>query len=88
MPQDRFSLLNVYLYPNPSDGGVVVLQKDAILKNVRWRVLNALGKEVISWQNLTFKKEHALSLGHQAKGVYFFQFLSEDGMAVKKLILE
>lgn len=79
------ALLNVSLYPNPSDGVVTV---SGVTKGSQLKIIDILGQELRTFtlQN----KEVELTLGDMPNGVYFCTIILPNGEALpaKKLVLK
>tara|TARA_R100000951_G_scaffold88535_1_gene76569 strand:+ start:89 stop:388 length:300 start_codon:yes stop_codon:yes gene_type:complete len=79
------ALLNVSLYPNPSDGVVTV---SGVTKGSQLKIIDILGQELRTFtlQN----KEVELTLGDMPNGVYFCTVILPNGEALpaKKLVLK
>jgi hypothetical protein len=82
------ALINIY--PNPS--GNIFNIKFTIKKvlNLKFRVLNALGEELVSENLEQFIGEYTkqINLQDNAKGIYFLEIETDDGVINKKLILQ
>lgn len=77
-------LLQVAVYPNPTNGLLQVSFTDSDYKQIT--VSNALGQVVFT--GATNQLNYSLSLADKSKGVYFVTVESANGKTVKKVIVE
>ncbi len=80
---------DVEIYPNPSNGSVVlkINESSVRLKQVVW--INALGQTVLDNSEKTYSNIIQFDLSNQAKGLYIAKLVFEDGsVTTKKLLLE
>ncbi len=72
-------------HPNPTNG-IFNFQMNTTLQNKRIEVYNRLGKIVFSTK--TNNSQSDVDLSSQPNGFYFIQIKTEQGMLVKKLIIQ
>lgn len=80
---------DVELYPNPSNGNVVLKINEpfARLKQVTW--MNALGQIVLDNTEKSYTNTVQFDLSHQARGIYIVKLLFDDGsISTEKLLLD
>ena len=76
---------NFEIFPNPSDGDVIVQQSE-LNKNCRVIISNQLGQELFS-ENLN-QKSQLLNLKSFSQGIYFVKVEMENGSVVMKKIIK
>tara|TARA_B110000467_G_scaffold150428_1_gene157896 strand:+ start:526 stop:2061 length:1536 start_codon:yes stop_codon:yes gene_type:complete len=84
------SVDNINVFPNPFNNGFNFSFSTEQTQDVKFRVLNALG-EVLWLSDLSdFKGEYTkqINLNENAKGMYFLEIETDDGVVSKKLILQ
>jgi ATP-dependent exoDNAse (exonuclease V) beta subunit len=78
------------VYPNPSRDifNVTFTSEDA--QDLKVRILNVIGEELISDELEQFIGEYTkqIDLTNNAKGIYFLEIETDDGVINKKLILQ
>ena len=77
------------IYPNPSTGIFNITFKSEEIQHLKVRIMNVIGEELVS-DNLeqfigAYTKQ--INLGDNAKGIYFLEIDTNDGIIIKKLIL-
>jgi plastocyanin len=81
---------NLDVYPNPSRDifNVSFTSEDA--QDLKVRVLNLIGEELINENLQQFIGEYSkqINLGDNAKGIYFLEIVKSDGIINKKLIVQ
>jgi hypothetical protein len=83
------AIANLAIYPNPSRDifNVSFTSEDA--QDLKVRILNIIGEELINENLEQFIGEYTkqISLSDNAKGIYFLEIATNDGIINKKLIL-
>ena len=80
----------IRIFPNPSFGAVNIFFKVSSAEELNVRILNVVGKEI----NIDFLSQYAgdysrrINLNGNAKGVYFLQIETADGVINRKFILQ
>jgi len=79
----------VFIYPNPTDGQVILENHFAPSENIRLEVLTAEGKLLMERNILHFGKgsKTVLNLSGYANGMYFLKLIMEDNTMVKRVVL-
>ena len=84
------SINNLAIYPNPSRDifNVSFISED--IQNLKLRILNLVGEVIISEDLQQFIGEYTkqINLTNNAKGIYFLEIETEDGVLNKKLIFQ
>ncbi|MDB4250923.1 T9SS type A sorting domain-containing protein [Flavobacteriales bacterium] len=84
------TIANLTIYPNPSRDifNISFTSKDK--QNLRVRILNVIGEELINENLEQFIGEYTkqINLSDNAKGIYFLEIETNDGIINKKLILQ
>ncbi|HYV92894.1 MAG TPA: T9SS type A sorting domain-containing protein [Chitinophagales bacterium] len=77
---------SILIFPNPSSGEVTI----SLSKNHFTQIMisDLLGKAVRQFSSPYFQKEMTISLADLAKGIYFLQLISDEGIPVRKIIKE
>ena len=79
---------NLSIYPNPSKGIFIIELNNLITQNLEIRVLNSIGEIVY----LDDKKQHTgkykqeINLRDYAKGIYFLEIETQQGLINQKII--
>jgi hypothetical protein len=78
------------IYPNPSRNVFYITFSTETKQNLRLRILNAVGEELINedLQQFSGKYVKAFNLNKYTKGIYFLEIETIDGVINKKLILQ
>lgn len=84
-PESQNTVLNVQVYPNPSNGIFTVSHSENILSI---DILNVLGEKVHAAVNNTLLTSYTIDLRDQPKGVYFYRVLGENGANTGKIIIQ
>ena len=81
---------NLDVYPNPSRDIFNVSFTSDNKQDLRVRVLNVIGEELINKDREQFIGEYTkqIDLTNNAKGIYFLEIKTTDGIINKKLILQ
>ena len=84
------SITNLDVYPNPSRDVFNITFTSETIQNLRVRILNVVGEEIVLEDLQQFVGEYTkqVSLEQQAKGVYFLEIVTNKGIINKKLILQ
>ena len=81
---------NLLIYPNPTTGVFTInFAKVSNFGKVEAEITNISGK-VLHYSSDDFKSsdEYRIDLSNQPKGVYFVKIITENGTAIKKIVLE
>jgi beta-glucanase (GH16 family) len=83
------SINNLDIYPNPSRDIFNISFTSEDKQNFRVRILNLIGEELVSDDLEQFIGEYTkqINLSDNAKGIYFLEIETNDGIINKKLIL-
>jgi len=84
------SIANLSIYPNPSRDLFNISFTSESIQDLRVRVLNIVGEELIVEDLQQFIGEYTkqIDLTKNAKGIYFLEIETNDGVINKKLILQ
>jgi hypothetical protein len=80
---------NVKIYPNPSLGVVTIDYRSTETKSLKVSVMSASGQLIYSDNNGKFKGVFTtkLDLSNLSKGIYFVQFVEDNKVVNKKIVL-
>ena len=83
-------IANLTIYPNPSRDKFNVSFTSDTKQNLSVRILNVIGEELINENLEQFIGEYTkqINLSDNAKGIYFLEIETNDGIINKKLILQ
>ena len=83
------SITNLDVYPNPSRDVFNISFTSQSIQDLRIRILNVVGEVIASEELEQFIGEYTkqINLEDNAKGIYFLEIETNDGMISKKLIL-
>ena len=81
---------NLDIYPNPSRDVFNISFTSESIQDLKVRVLNVIGEELVSDDLQQFVGEYTkkINLEGHAKGIYFLEIETNDGVINKKLILQ
>jgi len=84
------SINNLSIYPNPSRDIFNISFTSDTKQNLSVRILNVIGEELINENLEQFVGEYTkqINLSDNAKGVYFLEITTNNGVVNKKLILQ
>ncbi len=84
------SINQLAIYPNPSRDIFNISFTSEEIQNLEVRILNILGEELINENLEQFIGEYTkqINLSNNAKGIYFLEIETNDGVINKKLILQ
>jgi hypothetical protein len=84
------AIANLAIYPNPSRDVFNITFTSEELQDLRVRVMNIIGEEIIIEELEQFIGEYTkqINLEDNAKGIYFLEIETNDGVINKKLILQ
>jgi plastocyanin len=84
------TIANLEVYPNPSKDVFNITFISEEVQNLKVKVLNVIGEELISDNPEQFIGEYTkqIDLSNNAKGIYFLEIETNDGVINKKLILQ
>ena len=84
------SISNLDIYPNPSSDVFNISLTSEQVKSLKVRVLNVIGEELVNENLEQFIGEYTkqINLSNNAKGIYFLEIETNDGIINKKLILQ
>ena len=84
------AIANLDVYPNPSRDVFNISFTSETIQDLKIRVLNVVGEVIISEDLDQFIGEYTkqISLHENAKGIYFLEIETNDGVVNKKLILQ
>jgi hypothetical protein len=77
------------VYPNPTDGLIIISFENSVEQTVNVRLVDAFGKEVYRKQfNVGFETNFInFDISNYAKGVYFLQLVSNDAIRTERIVL-
>jgi hypothetical protein len=83
-------IANLTIFPNPSRDKFNITFTSETIQNLRVRILNVIGEELINESLEQFIGEYTkqINLTNNAKGIYFLEIETNDGIINKKLILQ
>jgi hypothetical protein len=80
------TLTNIYVYPNPTQGVLMIENKSAAEKIMQIQILDISGNTVNEMQvqngNVT-----TINIGEEAKGIYFLNIRSQSGRELHKKVV-
>jgi hypothetical protein len=84
------AIANLDVYPNPSRDVFNINFTSERVQDLRVRVMNAMGEEIVKEELEQFIGEYTqqINLKDNAKGIYFLEIKTNDGIINKKLILQ
>ena len=84
------SIANLDIYPNPSRDVFNISFTSESIQDLKLRVLNVIGEEIVKEELAQFIGEYTkqINLKDNAKGIYFLEIETNDGVINKKLILQ
>jgi hypothetical protein len=87
LKENKNTLSNVLVYPNPTEGVLNVELGMLNDKTVKIQIINSLGEVVLS-SPLGYDKRGAYNIQHFPSGIYFVKISSEEGSRVVKVVKE
>jgi hypothetical protein len=84
------TIANLEVYPNPSRDVFNISFTSETIQDLKIRLLNVVGEEVVNKNLEQFVGEYTkqIDLTNNAKGIYFLEIETNDGVINKKLILQ
>jgi len=84
------AIANLEVYPNPSRDVFNVTFTSETIQDLKVRILNVVGEELINEDLQQFIGEYTkkIDLSNNAKGIYFLEIETNEGVINKKLILQ
>ena len=84
------AIANLDVYPNPSRDLFNISFTSESIQDLRVRILNVIGEELLAEDLQQFIGEYTkqINLKNNAKGIYFLEIETNDGVINKKLILQ
>ena len=84
------TIANLEVYPNPSRDVFNVTFTSETIQDLKVRILNIVGEELINEDLQQFIGEYTkqIDLTNNAKGIYFLEIETDNGVINKKLILQ
>jgi hypothetical protein len=84
------SISNLDVYPNPSRDIFNISFTSEEIQDLKVRVLNVVGEELINEELQQFIGEYTkqINLEDNTKGIYFLEITTNNGVVNKKLILQ
>jgi hypothetical protein len=84
------TIANLDIYPNPSTDVFNVSFISETIQDLKVRMLNVIGEELVNEDLQQFIGEYTkqLDLSNNAKGIYFLEITTNNGVINKKLILQ
>jgi hypothetical protein len=86
----EFDISELSIYPNPSRDVFNVSFTSETIQDLKVRILNVVGGELVSEDLQQFIGEYAkqIDLSNYAKGIYFLEIKTINGIINKKLMLQ
>jgi hypothetical protein len=86
----EFGVASLNIFPNPSKDIFNISFTSETTQNLKVRVLNLIGEELISEDLQQFVGEYTkyINLNNYSKGIYFLEIETNDGVVNKKLLLQ
>ena len=78
----------ISIYPNPSNGNINVDLSKIQSETIQIQLLNYAGQTVYESSLIRKNDKELLSLSHLSKGIYMVRINTEQGLIIKKIILE
>jgi len=87
---ENSSIGNLTIYPNPSRDVFNISFVSEEKQNLEVRLVNVIGEQIMTEDLKRFIGEYTkeIDLTDKAKGVYFLEIETDDGVITKKLILQ
>ena len=84
------AIANLAIYPNPSKDVFNITFTSERVQDLRVRVLNVVGEEIVKEELQQYIGEYTkqINLEDNAKGIYFLEIETNNGVINKKLILQ
>lgn len=84
------AIANLAIYPNPSRDVFNITFTSETIQDLKVRIVNVIGDELINEDLQQFIGEYTkqISLENNAKGIYFLEIETNEGVINKKLILQ
>ena len=84
------AITNLDIYPNPSRDLFSISFTSEYVQDLKVRILNVIGEELMADDLQQFVGEYTkqINLKANAKGIYFLEIETNDGVVNKKLILQ
>jgi hypothetical protein len=84
------SIANLDVYPNPSRDIFNITFTSESVQDLKVRVLNVVGEEIVSEEMQQFVGEYTkqINLKDNSKGIYFLEIETNDGVINRKLIFQ
>jgi hypothetical protein len=84
------AISNLDIFPNPSRDIFNISFTSEDVQNLKVRILNVVGEVIVSEELEQFVGEYTkqINLSDNAKGIYFLEITTNNGMVNKKLILQ
>jgi hypothetical protein len=84
------AIANLDIYPNPSRDVFNITFTSEEVQDLKVRILNVVGEELINETLQQFIGEYTkqINLSNNAKGIYFLEITTDNGVINKKLILQ
>ena len=90
LESENSTIENLTIYPNPSWDVFNISFISEERQNLKVRLVNLIGEQLISEDLKQFIGEYTkqIDLTNKAKGIYFLEIETDDGVINKKLILQ
>ena len=76
-------LESVKLYPNPTDGQLIIDNRQLLIENVE--IYDIYGRKLLE-QKAESRKQKAMDISHLNAGIYFVRVITEKGTVTKKIV--
>jgi len=82
--------MSIEIFPNPTDGLFTVRVKSENNEQVNLKIINSLGLEVYSENNISLDKtfETEVNLSNYSEGLYYINLYSNEVNFLKKIIIQ
>lgn len=85
---DIYSVNTISIYPNPSNGNLNIDLSKLQSENIQIQLLNYAGQTVYETSLIRKNDMELFNLSHLAKGIYMVRINTDQGIVIKKIVLE
>ena len=87
---ESINIINLNIYPNPSDNEFNIVFNSLIGQNLKLRIFNSVGDIIFidNLENYSGEYKKTIDLSKYTKAIYFIEIETDDGVINKKLILQ
>ena len=80
---EESNIFGLTLYPNPTDGELIINNEQLIINNVE--IYDVVGRPVVG-SNLCVRPATTIDISHLPSGIYFLRITTENGTVTKEVI--